>query len=104
MSETIGKTVSPKGRSWNEVETELFTPGEVAASSLRVDIMIELTRARNERGFSQRKLEELSGVSQPVIARMENGKTSPQLDTVLRVLAALGKTLAVVPIDHVKAN
>ena len=45
------------------------------------------------RGISQRKLEELSGVKQPVIARMENGTNSPQLDTVLKVLAALGKTL-----------
>ena len=34
-----------------------------------------------------------SGVKQPVIARMENGTSSPQLDTVLKVLAPLGKTL-----------
>ncbi|MBS5424239.1 helix-turn-helix transcriptional regulator, partial [Streptococcus sp.] len=51
----------------------------------------------------QKKLEELSGVKQPVIARMETGKTAPQLDTVLKILASLGKTLAVVPLDsHVK--
>jgi predicted transcriptional regulator len=42
---------------------------------------------------SQKKLEELSGVSQPVIARMERGN-NPQLDTVLKVLAPLGKTLS----------
>ena len=30
---------------------------------------------------------------------METGKTSPQLDTVLKVLFALGKTLAIVPLD-----
>lgn len=42
----------------------------------------------------------MSGVSQPVIARMETGKTSPQLGTVLKVLASLGKTLAVVPLEH----
>jgi DNA-binding phage protein len=29
---------------------------------------------------------------------MEKGVTNPQLDTILRVLAALGKTLAVVPL------
>ena len=55
--------------------------------------MIELTKARHEKGLSQRKLEELSGVKQPVIARMENGTNSPQLDTVLKILGALGKTL-----------
>ena len=48
---------------------------------------------KKERGISQRELEELSGVKQPVIARMENGSTTPNLSTVLKVLAPLGKTL-----------
>jgi len=75
-----------------------LTPEEIAASNLRVAMMVELTRARRERGITQKKLEELSGVRQPVIARMERGSTSPQMDTVLKVLAPLGKTLAIVPI------
>ena len=84
---------------WDEIERELFTPEEIAASDLRVAMMVEIVRARKERGVSQRKLEELSGVKQPIIARMERGSTSPQLDTVLKVLAPLGKTLAVVPLE-----
>ncbi|MDR1802625.1 MAG: helix-turn-helix transcriptional regulator [Treponema sp.] len=84
---------SPIGHTWEEVERETFTPEEIAASNLRVAMMIELANARQERGISQKKLEELSGVKQPVIARMEKGSTSPQLDTVLKVLAPLGKTL-----------
>jgi Predicted transcriptional regulator with C-terminal CBS domains len=61
--------------------------------------IIPLIKARNERGISQRELEELSGVKQPVISRMESGTTSPQLETVMKILAPLGKTLAVVPIE-----
>ena len=86
--------------NWEELRNEIFTPEEIAASDLRVAVMMELTRARRERGISQKKLEELSGVRQPVIARMERGSTSPQLDTVLKVLAPLGKTLAVVPLEN----
>ena len=89
----MSKHISPKWHSWADVEGELFTAEEIAASKVRVAIMLELTRARNERGLSQRGLEELSGVKQPVIARIENGTNSPQLDTVLKVLAPLGKTL-----------
>jgi DNA-binding XRE family transcriptional regulator len=85
--------------SWEKLKKEVFTPEEIAASNLRVAVMIELTRARREHGISQKKLEELSGVRQPVIARMESGSTNPQLDTVLKVLAPLGKTLAVVPLE-----
>lgn len=86
-------------RSWNEVEQELFTPEEIAESNLRVAIIEELIKARQEKGISQKKLEEMSGVKQPVIARMEKGATSPQLDTILKVLAPLGKTLKVVPLE-----
>jgi Trp operon repressor len=80
----------------------LITQEEVDASKARVAIMCELIDARNEKKISQRKLEELSGVRQPVIARMESGQNSPNLDTLLRALAPLGKTLAVVSIPHGK--
>ena len=85
-------------RKWSDVEKELFTPEEIRASDLRVAIMGELIKAQNEKNISQRELEQLSGVRQPIISRMEAGETSPQIDTVLKVLAPLGKTLAVVPI------
>lgn len=87
------------GGTWDELEKELFTPEEIAASNLRVSLIGELIKARQEKGISQKKLEELSGVKQPIIARMEKGYTSPQLDTILKVLAPLGKTLAVVPLQ-----
>jgi len=85
--------IDPRGHSWAEVESQLFTPEERAASNLRVAMMIELANARAEKGISQKKLEAMSGVKQPIIARMEKGHTSPRLDTVLKVLASLGKTL-----------
>lgn len=93
------KTNTAIGDNWLDVQAELFTPEEIRESDMRVAIISELIEARTEKGISQKKLEELSGVAQPVIARMETGKTSPQLDTVLKVLASLGKTLAVVPLE-----
>ena len=81
------------GRTWADVRKELFTKEEIAESDLRVALIGELIKARKEQGISQRELEELSGVRQPVIARMENGNTTPNLSTVLKVLAPLGKTL-----------
>lgn len=90
---------SPIGHSWDEVEHELYTPEEIAESDLRVALIGELIKARREKGISQKQLEEMSGVKQPIIARMEKGSTKPQLDTVLKVLGALGMTLKVVPIE-----
>ena len=88
------------GRSWEDARAELYTPEEIAESNLRVALIGELIKARQEQGISQKRLEELSGVKQPVIAMMEAGVTSPQIDTILKVLAPLGKTLAVVPLDN----
>jgi ribosome-binding protein aMBF1 (putative translation factor) len=83
------------GSNWDDVRRELFTPEEIAESDLRVAIIGQLVAARNEKGISQKELEKLSGVKQPVIARMERGTNSPNLSTVLKVLAPLGKTLYV---------
>lgn len=79
--------------TWEDVRKEMFTPEEIAESNLRVALIGELVKARKEHGLSQKQLEELSGVKQPVIARMENGSTTPNLSTILKVLAPLGKTL-----------
>lgn len=91
MSKTVNNIAI--GNSWDEVEGELFTPEEIAQSNLRVSLIGELIKAPKERGISQKKLEQLSGVKQSIIARMEKGSTSPQIKTMLKVLAPLGKTL-----------
>ena len=76
---------SSVGRNWNDFRQEIFTPEEIAESDLRVAIIGEIIKARKEKGLSQRELEKLSGVKQPVIARMENGTSNPNLKTLLKV-------------------
>ncbi len=87
------------GNSWDEVRAELYTPEEIAESDLRVALIGELIRARNEKGISQRELEELSGVKQPLITRIEKGDSNPRLSTLIRLLTPLGKKLVIVPSD-----
>ncbi len=84
---------------WDEAfDKEHFTPAEIAESDMRAALISALVEARQERGISQRQLEQMTGIKQPQIARMERGDANPQLDTLLKVLASLGKTLAIVPI------
>ena len=87
------------GSNWKDIRNDLFTQEEIAATDLRVAIISELIRARKELGISQKQLEELSGVKQPVIARIETGKSTPKLDTLLKILGCLRKTLAIVPLS-----
>lgn len=89
--------INPKGSSWDEFEKQLFTSEEIAESEVRVAIINEMIKAREENGITQKQLEAMSGIKQPVISRMENGTSDPQLSTVLKILNSLGKTLQIVP-------
>lgn len=84
----------------DDFDREHFMPEEIAESDMRVELITALVKARQEQGISQRQLEEMSGVKQPQIARMERGDANPQLDTLLKVLVPLGKTLAIVPLKQ----
>lgn len=88
------------GESWEDVKKELFTPDEINEINASASLMGELIEARHKNGISQKRLEELSGVSQPVIARMEKGITSPQISTLLKVLRPLGLTVKITPISE----
>lgn len=94
------KKISPVGTSWEEYRKNVFTAEEIAECDLRVALIGEIVNARQEHGITQKQLEELSGIKQPIIARLEKGTTDPQLSTLLKVLASLGKTLAIVPLEH----
>ncbi len=52
---------------------------------------------RAKAGLSQRQLGRRAGVTQASIARIEEGKTSPRLETLERLLAACGFELELVP-------
>ena len=62
-------------------------------------LISKLIEARESKGLSQRELAEISGIKQPAIARLENMRSTPQIDTLFRLLAPLGYTLSIVPIE-----
>ena len=85
------------GSNWADVRRDMFTSEEIAESDKRVAILASaITATRKSQKISQRKLELLSGVKQPVISRLENGDTNPTIATLLKILEPLGKTLSIV--------
>ena len=81
-------------RTWKEARHKIYSADEIRESDLRVAIIGELIKARRKKNISQRELGQLCGVRQPIVSRMEAGGSSPQLDTVLKILAPLGKVAA----------
>jgi DNA-binding XRE family transcriptional regulator len=95
-------TLNKKPTTWEDIRSSItvLTQEEWDEIDLKVKIVGEILKARQDENLTQRALEELSGIKQPVIARIENGKTDPQLGTVLKILRPLGKTLAVVDMNR----
>lgn len=82
----------------------IFEKGEVVKPEYNVDIfkselITSFIKTRKEQGLSQKQLEVLSGVAQPIIARVENSQTDPQLSTLIKLLEPLGKKLKIVDIE-----
>ena len=67
---------------------------------LNAQIASAIINAREEQNITQQELEKMSGVTQPLIARIERGKTEPRVSTIIKLLEPLGKTLKVVPIEN----
>lgn len=90
---------SPFGENWETYRKSHFTPEEIAENNLMAELVGEMIQTRKDEHLSQRDLEEISGIKQSVIARMESGRTDPHLSTILKLLVSMGKTLAVVPLE-----
>lgn len=88
--------------------SDLMNDPSVVSPEIKAEVEFEsaligkIIEAREEKGLTQRELAELSGIKQPAIARLERGAAVPKIDTLIRLLVPLGKTIAIVPLDDNK--
>ena len=82
---------------WQDVQKELFTEQEIEEAKIEAEILEVFVEARKKKLITQKQLEELCGIKQPMIARIESGETTPRIDTLIKLLLPLGYTLKVVP-------
>lgn len=61
------------------------------------NIIDQLIEQRKQQHLSQTELAKKANMTQSVIARIESKKTVPQIDTLMKIIMALGCTLEVVP-------
>ena len=87
-------------RTWDDYKT--YVKGVDEKSKKEMEEMEELASIvsaiidkRNEMGLSQRDLAELCGIPQSSVARIETFKTTPNIDTLIKILQPLGLKLSV---------
>lgn len=85
--------------TWDNLRKEFdLSEEDEKIIELEMNLIRTLVSIREERGLTQTQLAEMSGLKQPMIARLEKSTHSPQLDSLLKVLVPLGYTLQIVPI------
>ncbi|MCL2015506.1 MAG: helix-turn-helix domain-containing protein [Defluviitaleaceae bacterium] len=86
-------------KKWSDVRKNLYTDEEIRASDFKVAIMTELAKARDNNQITQQELNRILAEDYPILCHAESGEPIMQLDTLLKLLAPLGKTLAIVPLE-----
>jgi len=92
-----------KELTWEEVKANLkLTPEEEEAIKIEEDIIRATIEARKNKNLTQEELSRISGIKQPVIARIEKYANSPQANTLIKLLYPMGYTIRVVPLEENK--
>jgi DNA-binding XRE family transcriptional regulator len=86
---------------WNN--DQFVNQEEKARTEFEVSLIGKLIEARESKGITQHELAQMAGVKQSAIARLESMKSTPQIDTLFKILKPLGYTLAIVP-DNQPSN
>lgn len=74
-----------------------ISPMERAKIEFEVELIGKIIEAREAKGLTQQELADISGVKQSSIARLEKLKTTPQIDTLFKILTPMGYKLAIIP-------
>ncbi|MDR0822456.1 MAG: helix-turn-helix domain-containing protein [Endomicrobium sp.] len=84
--------------TWNDPKN--WTKEEKKIMEFEAEIIDNLIHARETMGISQTELAEMSGMKQPMLAKIENKKAVPRIDTLFRALKPLGLTIGIMPIQQ----
>ena len=86
--------------TWNEYKDHVKSVDPDAGRDMDeaaeiADIVTAMVKQRNAMGLSQRELAEMCGMPQSSVARIESYKTTPNLETLLKIFQQLGLKLSV---------
>lgn len=91
--------------NWNEYKNQVKQTDPIGKEILEeaeteASIISAMIKQRSALGLSQRDLAALCDMPQSSVARIEANKTTPRLDTLLKLLNQLGLSLSVIPASN----
>lgn len=91
-------------RTWNDYKEHVKAVDPEAKKDIEEieclsSIITAVSNQRNALGISQRELASICGIPQSSVARIESFKTTPNLDTLLKIMQPLGLKLTVSAVE-----
>ena len=91
-------------KTWNDYKEHVKAVDPIASEDIKeaeniASIVGAMIDKRNELGITQRQLAEMCGIPQSSVARIESYKTTPNLDTLLKIMQPLGLKLYVLSVQ-----
>lgn len=83
-------------------EVNKYIEKERILTNLEYELVKQFVKVRKDNNLSQQKMADQSNVIRETIARIENSMTSPQVNTLIKILEPIGYTLKIVPIEKEK--
>ena len=90
-------------RTWNDYKDYVKNIDDASRQEMESieeisSLITSIIKQRTALGLSQRDLAELCGMPQSSVARIEAFKTTPKLDTLLKITHSLGLKFSLAPI------
>lgn len=87
-------------KTWKTFKSNIKKNNKIVARDIldmeeMADIVSTICKKREEMGITQRELAKLCNVPQSTVARIETYKTSPTLETLIKITRELGLKIAV---------
>ncbi len=91
-------------RTWKDYKDHVKSVDEVSKAEMEniermAAIIGSIVEQRNSMGISQRELASICEIPQSTLARIESFRTTPNLETLLKIMQPLGLTLSVTAVS-----
>ena len=85
-------------KNWSDLKKELnLSKEDLLLAEVKLELSILIYNLRRKKKLSQEGLAKLMGVSQPYIAKIEDGEENLTIETIVKLLAALNTCLTLKP-------
>jgi DNA-binding XRE family transcriptional regulator len=89
-----------QAENFRDLLDNCITEEDRQSIEFQTDLILKMHNVRKEKNLSQEELANSVGMKQSALARIETLKSSPKVETVIKLLCSMGYKLSIEPIEN----